>query len=163
MEPGDAIHLRGRTASPGRGIDRTKWYDQPRRLGAHFFDIVRVLSRLSPPVEQLVGGKLKSEQSRGTFSRNRKARLGILAPTISASRYLIVRDIIFGFLHRSRGVGASGVDRSPLRRPHHRVKKVGFYGAYWLGCPRRSCGIVDTKSRLQSRRTREDFIKSVCA
>ena len=30
MEPGDAVHLRGRTASPGRGIDRTKWYDDRR-------------------------------------------------------------------------------------------------------------------------------------
>ena len=96
--------------SRSRGIDRTKWYDEPRRLGAHFFDIVRVLSRLSPPVEQLVGGKLKSEQSRSTFSRNRKARLGILAPTISASRYLIVRDTIFGFLHRSVWVPQALID-----------------------------------------------------
>ena len=111
MEPGDAIHLRGRTAPPGHGIDRTKWYDEPRRFGAYFFDIVWVLSRLSPPVEQLVGGKLKSEQSRSTFSRNRKARLGILAPTISASRYLIVRDIIFGFLHRSVWVPQALIDQ----------------------------------------------------
>ena len=61
MEPGETLHLRGRRAPPGRGIDRNKWYDEPRRLGAFFFNTIWVLSRLSPPVEQQAGGKLKHE------------------------------------------------------------------------------------------------------